>query len=321
MNNGFFKERHLGELRSKSKSKGVKPIQWLVRDLIPLGILGDIFSMPDTGKSSLILTLVAAIANDEDNWNGFAIANGPVAYIGGEKSSEDVWERDLERANIDITDNTPLYNFDPADGLWFWDRKAEEWVETGAFSGIVARLKEVMPVLVVLDTLSLLAIGSEPTDTNQQVKLANRLHALRTELDTTVLTISHTNQSSNTDRLDKRLHYTSRAGSNGYPGRLRWLMGMTNLTLDEKTALGIDTIRKVIALSVSKHNEMPQPRKGNMYKPFLFEIGHNGNLELLDIDCSAEELTKMKQTAKSQAKTSVITTQTTAKTKKVYRGC
>jgi RecA-family ATPase len=294
--NGCYTRRNLFALTQIPP----KQIEWLIENILPLGITGDIFSMPDTGKSSLILSLACAVANGDPEWNSFRIAGGRVAYIGGEKSNDDVWARDLNRTGVTLNEPDRLINYDPSDGLWSWDRREETWKETEAFRGIMAELQTFQPVLVVLDTLSLLAIGSEATDTMQQVKLANNVMAMRERLNCTMLTISHTNQSSSLEKLERRLSYTSRAGSNGYPGRLRWLMALTNLTSDEKTALDIEPIAKIVALAVSKHNEMPQPRRGNMFNPFLFEIRNSGNMELLNIECKTADLAQLMLAGKSK---------------------
>lgn len=58
-------------------------------------------------------------------------------------------------------------------------------------------------------------------------------------------------------------------------------MGMTNLTQKEKEARRLDVKSKIIALAVSKHNEMPQPVIGNRFEPLLFEIKPNGELVMI----------------------------------------
>lgn len=252
------------------------PIRYLVEGLIPLGIVGDIYSMPGAGKSSLILPLASAIASNAGTWQGFNVVGGRVVYIGGEKSNKDVWNRDLRRAQADIPEPGLLTVLDPDFGLWKWNKKTQEWEDTKEYHEAVEVMKAIQPVLVIIDTISLVAVGNDGVDTNQQVQLVCKLNMLRELLNTTILTISHTNQASDNEKLHARLAYTSRSGGNGIPGRFRWLLGLTELNLQEKEALEIGEDRKIIAVAVSKNSEMPQPLRGNRFTPLLFELTADG---------------------------------------------
>ncbi|MHB1512941.1 MAG: AAA family ATPase [Acidiferrobacter sp.] len=39
-----------------------KPIDWFLEDLLPLGTVGDVFSPPGSGKSTILTTLTQVVA-------------------------------------------------------------------------------------------------------------------------------------------------------------------------------------------------------------------------------------------------------------------
>lgn len=254
------------------------PINYFVEGLIPLGVTGDVFAPPDCGKTTMLLSLISATANGEKAWFGRQIATGRVVVIGGEKSDESVWTRDLHRCGR-IENPEGLTIIEPEGSLWKWS--GSEWQETKEYKEILAVVKSIGPVLTVIDTISRVSLGSDPINYSQQVLLARKVEEFQKEIGGTLLTVSHTNQASANEELSMRLNYMARSGGNGYPGWLRWLMGMTNLTQKEKEVRGLDVKSKIIALAVSKHNEMPQPDIGNRFEPLLFEIRPDGGLVMI----------------------------------------
>jgi len=285
--------------------KKAQRITYLVENFIPLGIAGDIYSPPDTGKTTILLSLLSAIANCESHWFGYKLVSGRVAFVGGEKSDESVWVRDIQRATNGINDPNQFVIFDLTsehdedEALWTWTPKG--WIETLEYQKLLEQLKTFQPVVTVLDTISCVAMGSEPIDNLQQIQLANQVRKLQRKIGGTLLTISHTNQSSQADSLTNRLHYTSRSGANGYPGRLRWLLGMSNLTATEKETLGIDQFSKVVALGVSKHNEMPMPMPiGNRFNPLLLEITKTGEVIQVAKNCTDVEMPSRRENMKTR---------------------
>jgi len=285
--------------------KTAQQLAYLAEGLIPLGIAGDIYSPPDTGKTTILLSLLSAVANRESHWFEFKLIGGRVAFVGGEKSDESVWVRDIQRATKGIHDPGQFIIYDLTndhdedEALWAWTGK--EWVETAEYQILLEQLKVYRPVVTVLDTISCVAFGSEPIDNMQQIQLANKVRKFQRLVGGTLLTISHTNQSSQADILTNRLHYTSRSGANGYPGRLRWLLGMSNLTTSEKEVLGIDQYSKVVAIGVSKHNEMPMPMPcGNRFNPLLLEITKTGEVVRVIKNCTDVEMPSRRENMKAK---------------------
>jgi AAA domain-containing protein len=251
------------------------PIKWAVDNFLPLNTVGDISSPPDCGKSTLILSLLTAIANGEPTWFGRKITNGRVVIIGGEKSSDDAWSRDLQRSGkVTTKDGFPIC--EPEDFLWNW--KNSQLVKTSEYSQVVDFLKATSPVMTVIDTIARATKGYDPMQIVQQTLLAREVEELQKAVGGTLLTISHTSQSSQSLELHQRLDYTARSGGNGYPGWLRWLSTLTTLTEPEKIKMGIDPRIRVVAVAVSKPSEMPVPEVGNKHTPWLFEFAADGSM-------------------------------------------
>lgn len=258
-----------------------KPVSYLVDGLLPLGTLGDVSGPPGDGKSTILLSLADHVSRGA-SWFGCATRQMPTAWITGEASSEDAIQRDLHRlkasADADIT------FFLPEHEMFRFDRTAATWVTTAEGATVLQACRDAGIGFVIIDTIGSVCAGLQEIDNDQQRQLARHL---RRELSgMTALCVSHTNQSSTKDDLDWRLHYLSRAGGNGFPGAIRWAAGVSALRESDAKALGErvteDDIAsaRLVALGVSKHNEMPRPSWNNG-SPAIFEIKQTGELVLI----------------------------------------
>ena len=274
-----------------------KPISWLIDGVLPAGACGDIFGPPGGGKSSLVLSMALQVAAGGGEWFGRRVAGGRVMILGGEKSSKDVWVRDLARGaqglNKEIEPDRILALAGDVGPIWAWTR--EGWDIGEGYDLSVAEAKEFRPTLTIIDTIGRGALGQDPIDIAQQQQLANMLEKFRARIGGTLLTVSHTNQASGKDTLRNRLRYESRAGGNGLPGHLRWLLAVTpvraeesaltfGVDLDDEAEVELHEMRRIIAVAVSKHNEMPAPADGwAFHTPHLFEMMQDGSLLSLGV--------------------------------------
>lgn len=267
-----------------------RPIEWLVRDLIPLGTAGDVFGPPGDRKTSITLDLALAIASGAGAWYGLPIISGPVVLLGGERSGRDTLARDLHRlAQGRVLEGGMLLSPADDDGecppIRAWNRERSGCDETVEGREISARLADCKPVLVIIDTVLSVTSGGNIVDVDQQSKLGRAIRRWTRQLGTTTLTISHTNQARARDPLELRLNWISRQGSSGLPGAVRWLAGVSRLREDDKLARFLDLAddvahRRLIAIGVSKHNEMPRPAWSDRH-PAIFEMPPDGSLALV----------------------------------------
>ncbi len=257
---------------------------YLVDKLIPVGPV-DVFGPPAVSKSTIIGTLISAIANNDGTWMGRKCASGRVCMIGGEKADEDVWKRDFTRLKVHYPDPDRFLIINPRMFLFEYDRIKESWnYSHECRHQILPLLKCFAPTLVVIDTLSRYAKGSDPGNITQQVELGVAIERAQRDFNAgTLVTISHTPQHVSNLSLSSRLDYMSRSGGNGLPGILRNMLALTELKSDERESAGILPERnRVIALAAAKHSETaaPQPN-GSKVNPILFELKLDGSVAVL----------------------------------------
>lgn len=262
-------------------SKPAPGIKYLIDKLLPVGTVGDVSGPPGDGKSTILLSLVAAVSLGE-KWFGHLTKKTRVAWISGEASSSDAIARDLHR--LQISKEADILFLLPEEPLFKFDRQISGWVTTAEGGSIFQRLRDAEIGFAVIDTIGSLVAGLQEVDNDQQRQLARHIRAEASGK--TVITVSHTNQASTKEALDWRLHYLSRAGGNGYPGAIRWAAGVTRLQESDAGKIGdrLTSVEisdaKIVAFGISKHNEMPQPPSNN-YSPMLFEIKETGELVLI----------------------------------------
>lgn len=268
-------------------------IEWAIQNILPAGTVGDIFGPPGEGKSSLTLDLAFAVASEAGAWFGLPCISGPVVLLGGERSGIAAFSRDLHRArqgrNIDPGMLIlPQNEHGDCPPLWAWNKQIDRWVTTPWGEQVNKWLLAIKPVLILVDTLASAASGSDIIAQPQQYSLGITIRQWAKMLgDSTVLTISHTNQASATQELANRLHYLSRAGGNGLPGALRWIAGVSRVHGGEMDLVpgGHDydprePDKHFLAFAVSKHNEMPAPL-WSPARPAIFQMSGDGALALV----------------------------------------
>lgn len=267
-------------------TKPDKPVDWLVEGFMPQFSVLDIGSPPGVGKTTLVNSLILAITNGRKSWCGKKIVNGKVVILGGEKSSEDAAARDLKRIGEALHPPRGTLLIDKNDSpIWEWNRNNYSWELTSYGQQMTEFLKVMKPILVVLDTSMAVARGSNQLDNPQQYSFGKAVMRWNREIKSTTLMVSHTNQASNTQSLEWRLDYMSRAGGNGLPGAVRWICMMSILRADDELAkkLNIEErarTEKIICVGASKYNEIAPP-DWNQRHPVIFKILEDGGLLLV----------------------------------------
>lgn len=268
------------------------PIRWAIEGVLPEGTVGDIFGPPGEGKSSFVLDLALSISCGSGTWFGLKCVSGPVVILGGERSGVDALGRDLHRVMRTRKPGPGKLLF-PSEGdrgcpqIWVWKRRESRWGLTTWGEELTEWIKGVRPVLIIIDTLLSAANGSDLLNNPQQYELGTTIRQWSQYIGgPTVLTVSHTNQASNRDSLESRLHFLSRAGGNGLPGALRWVAGVSRLREDDPLARSLGLSKRaadlrLLAFCVSKYNEMPPPVWG-AERPSIFEVSAAGELLLIN---------------------------------------
>lgn len=317
------------------------PVEWLVDGILPVGVAGDLFGPPNAGKSSLIYSLAAAIADGSGNWFGRKVPQGPVVIIGGEYSSRDALWRSahrfvdsrLPKGQLITINHTPLvkwhrgYSNDHTQEGWYYVKPSHSARHEGHPGGeaVIAAIVSLKPVLVICDTTMAVAEGCNQMDNAQQYALSEffQRRVVR-DLSSdgghcTVITVSHTNQSSSSESLPQRLHYQARAGGNGAPGAFRWMAGITGIRSEGDCVAVGNTITlnnlersRYFAFGVSKHNEVNPDWTDTT--PAIFEQTRDGKILLA---ATGEEVRKA-QKAYAEQMTREGSRQRTAGTQQKY---
>lgn len=273
----MIREAHSSALLATTQA----PIKYLVDGFLPLGAFGDVSGPPGDGKSTILLSLAAHVSTG-DIWYGYKTQQTPVAWVSGEASGEDAIARDLHR--LKISPAADVLFMLPEDPLFRFDRQSACWITTADGGSVLQRCRDSGVGMLFIDTIGSCCAGLVEIDNDQQRQLAR--HIRRETAGMTAICISHTNQSSSKEALDRRLHYLSRAGGNGFPGAVRWAAGVSRLQVEDEKKLGgrvtLSDIEsaKLVAFGVSKSNEMPQPAANN-FTPMVFEITKSGELRLI----------------------------------------
>ncbi|TSE35145.1 AAA family ATPase [Tepidimonas charontis] len=254
--------------------------EYLIEGILPLGAIGDISGMPGQGKSTLALLMADAVSQGLP-WFGKKTRQMAVAWITGEASGKDAIHRDCVRLGIDFEESDILF-IRAEKEMFRFDRLSECWITTDEGGQILKGLRDCRIGFAIIDTIGSVVAGLREIDNDQQRQLARHLRSEFAE--TSLLTISHTNQSSAKDDLSWRLHYLSRAGGNGFPGAIRWAAGVSELSPEEIQAFNIARTpgSRYVAFGISKYNEMPRPEYSN-HSPAIFEIRADGGVEMVKV--------------------------------------
>jgi hypothetical protein len=194
---------------------------WVMEPIIPVGGICNLYSRPKTGKSFAAIGISIAVSSGLPEWNGFPIRlHGPVAYIQvdtprGEWKSRlkkivDAGQGDISKiAMMDMKMAPYPYNIlVPQHLAW-----------------LTLQLKEIQPVLVIIDTLREVHEADENSSTEMKKVMGVLVAACRPAA---VLLISHSRKDSQFNQMgqDSDLMDEGR-GSSYVSGRMDTIIKMT----------------------------------------------------------------------------------------------
>lgn len=132
--------------------KPIPPQEWLARDLIPAGQPVLLSGDGGLGKSLLALQLAVAVASG-GRWLGQFTATGPALYLSAEDETAELHRR-LTRITDDIgkLDRLHLAPMAELDPLLVTPGERGRLNTTALYDAVAARVKEIRPALVVLDS-------------------------------------------------------------------------------------------------------------------------------------------------------------------------
>lgn len=162
-------------------------IDWLIEDIIPNNSVGMIYGASGSGKSHIILSMGAMIANGLP-WFDKETKQGNVLVMAGEglgglarrlKAIEKEYNLEIDREKLHISNRA--IGLDTADGYKLVEQAIKEL--------------ETPPEVIIIDTLSRHLMESEENSNDDMARFINRLEDIRLKYGCTIILVHHTGKS------------------------------------------------------------------------------------------------------------------------------
>lgn len=164
-------------------------IDWLIEDIVPSNSVGMIYGASGSGKSHIILSMAAMIANGVP-WFDKDTKQGNVLVMAGEglsglsrrlKAIEIENNLTIDQGNLHISNRA--IGLDTDDGY----KQVEQAINA----------LETPPELIFIDTLSRHLMNSEENNNDHMSRFINKLEDIRLQYGCTIILVHHTGKSSN----------------------------------------------------------------------------------------------------------------------------
>lgn len=229
------------------------PRQWLVRDRLPLGVVGLLAAAGGTGKSMAVLQMAVSVCTGLP-WLELPMENpGSVVIFSGEDDRDEIHRRlhivaKLYAENVDPFDDDAFapYQKAIAERLYVFDRVGQENRLTAKAHGEVYRTHLVQQVievvgkiedcrLIVLDPLARFD-GGDPNDNADGTRLIECAEEIRKATGATVLLPHHVNKSS---LKDPNSGQEAVRGGSGLVDGCRWVGLLAGMRPEQAKDYGI----------------------------------------------------------------------------------
>lgn len=159
-------------------------IDWLIEDTIPSNSVGMIFGASGSGKSHIVLSMAAMIANGQP-WFDKETKQGNVLLMAGEglsglsrrlRAIEKERNLDIDQDRLHISSRA--IGLDTADGYKLVEQAISEL--------------EIPPQLIIIDTLSRHLMESHENSNDDMARFINRLEDIRLKYECTIILVHHT---------------------------------------------------------------------------------------------------------------------------------
>jgi hypothetical protein len=256
--------------------------RWLLRDMLPLGIVGMIVAPGGTGKSQFVLQLGVTVATGIalcDVWQ--SSERGKALLILAEDEIDEVHRR-LDRIVMELIPDHPAMAADLRQGLLIKSMtagnnlmtRAQRHGDVGATDYVDRLLMTVAGIpdlkLIVIDPASRFRGGNENL-ADDVTRFVEQLERLRRATDATVLVCHHANKASMNEATGVRGQAATR-GSSAMTDGVRWQLNLASPT--KKALQGLDASKHYLSAELTKSNYGP-PVKAEILirKPNGYLIG------------------------------------------------
>lgn len=218
-----------------------EPQPWLIKHLLPVGGLVNLYGKPKTRKSWAALGMALAIANGEHDWNGLEVRKqGPVLYLQADTPREE-WADRLARlkrfgyniSNLYVADmgTVPVYPFNVL------DPETTKLIREAA--------GDIKPVLTIIDTLRESHAGDE-NDSSHMLRVIQSARAML--MPSALMFLSHQRKDSTMQKEQMQTDLMDDArGSSYISGRMDVIARLTDRSLTYKGRAVKQTMKMIEA--------------------------------------------------------------------------
>ncbi len=219
-------------------SMPVVPQEWVWQDRLAAGALGLIVSKPKVGKSTLARNLALAVSRGQ-SFLGGAVKPGKVLYMVLEERAQDV-TADFRTMGATNDDNIAI-------------------AEAGEMKQVVATLKEIQPVLLVIDPLIRLVSIKDENSYSEMYRALGPLVDVARQTGTHILSVHHSSKSEKSNAIDTPIGSTAISGAMSTvfymrrEGNSRSIQSVQRIGEDlPETILNFDKSSKTLALGATR---------------------------------------------------------------------
>jgi KaiC/GvpD/RAD55 family RecA-like ATPase len=201
---------------------------WIVKDLIPVSGLVNIYGKPKSHKSFFALGVAAAVANDELDWEGFPVqASGPVMYLQIDTPREE-WARRFEALERQGISTRNIYVADMQTVSY-----PVNMLEQAHLDALAEEVRRIKPILVVVDTLRE-AHGANENDSGDMRMVVNGIVAATHPAAVVFLTHARKDGVMTAAASEDTLLMDDNRGSGYISGRMDMIIRVTERTITYK---------------------------------------------------------------------------------------
>jgi hypothetical protein len=193
--------------------------KWVIQNLVPCRNVTLLTADGATGKSLLILQLLASIALGREWIGETVLVKGPTVFFTAEDEFDEVWRRAehiCEHESVDIADMNDLHVLPYAGRdaiLASFDKKTGAMVKTQVWQDLDKDIQRLRPKVIAIDTLAD-GFGGNELERAQARGFISALRGLALKYDMAVIVLAHPSLSGMADG-------SGRSGSTGWTNSVR----------------------------------------------------------------------------------------------------
>lgn len=244
-----------------------RPRRWLLRDMLPVGVVGMIVAPGGTGKSQFVLQLGVSVATGIPLCELWPVGEqGTALLLLAEDETEEVHRR-LDRIVTELASAHPAMAADLSQRLLVksltavnnsmtraqrhGDVEATDYVDRLLLT--VAGIPDLK--LIVIDPASRFRGGNE-NSADDVTRFVVELERLRHATGATILVCHHANKASMNESSGVRGQAATR-GSSAMTDGVRWQMNLAGLSVLQASKKGLDPTKRHLSAEVAKNNYGP----------------------------------------------------------------